>query len=654
MKRKQLYKKFFLLLLLVGIPLVLWQETYAMEDKDVINILVKNESLFVSNSLAGGVLRYIGWGITSALAAVGKAAANLYDTCFGFVDFTKYKAVTSFINEWKPVFISLVCLSLLLIGILLCVGWEKKPKIVINLMLAVTVVSASTFVLNTLNSFISTEVREGILGEEGASSVVYQTIGTNIHDLIYLDNTVGLENLNKKKNAKKTYKKFTEKQFDNMSINETIDPDDVSDEAYDIVNQGLLSEYDEKNNLVYQTEELYDGVAWTDLLNEYYYRYTVDWGVMWMELLSLIIIYLFMSYKVIRILYEIVVHRLLAYLYSANLNNNQKVLKIVDSLKDSYILLLFTAVMIKVYLLACDFISSWGISGITKGFILLFLAFAVIDGPNLIQKLTGADIGASDGMGKMMSMFYGGRMAMGAVGGAARAVRHGAGAAKSGLGKMAEKGKSVFSETAGNGMDATEGMAEAAAGMAGADTASNNENTSMSQKNQDNKQNLNQSNNQNNHADINENMSAGGEIRSPGEKTDGEQRGNDAMGESSSSNTNSALTAGQKESLSSETGKEAGGYRMDTIGQGMQSKKDALNGIQPSASHGLGGTDKENSLKNMERDIASQNSMNHGMLQHTDISRKSGMPTGAGGHLLREGKTENKEQAKRAREDFRG
>lgn len=654
MKIKQLYKKFFLLLLLVGIPLVLWQETYAMEDKDVINILVKNESLFVSNSLAGGVLRYIGWGITSALAAVGKAAANLYDTCFGFVDFTKYKAVTSFINEWKPVFISLVCLSLLLIGILLCVGWEKKPKIVINLMLAVTVVSASTFVLNTLNSFISTEVREGILGEEGASSVVYQTIGTNIHDLIYLDNTVGLENLNKKKNAKKTYKKFTEKQFDNMSINETIDPDDVSDEAYDIVNQGLLSEYDEKNNLVYQTEELYDGVAWTDLLNEYYYRYTVDWGVMWMELLSLIIIYLFMSYKVIRILYEIVVHRLLAYLYSANLNNNQKVLKIVDSLKDSYILLLFTTVMIKVYLLACDFISGWGISGLTKGFILLFLAFAVIDGPNLIQKLTGTDIGASDGMGKMMSMFYGGRMAMGAVGGAARAVRHGAGAAKSGLGKMAEKGKSVFSETASNGMDATEGMAEAAAGMAGVDTASNNENTSMSQKNQDNKQNLNQSNNQNNHADINENMSAGGEIRNSGEKTDGEQRGNDAMGEASSGNTNSALTAGQKESLSSETGKEAGGYRMDTIGQGMQSKKDALNGIQPGASHGLGGTDKENSLKNMERDIASQNSMNQGMSQHTDISRKSGMPTGAGGHLLREGKTENKEQAKRAREDFRG
>lgn len=86
----------------------------------------------------------------------------------------------------------------------------------------------------------------------------------------------------------------------------------------------MQSESDDKNKITYSLDELYDGVAWTDLLNEFYYRYTVDYGVMWMELISLIIIYLFMSYKVIRILYEIVIHRLLAYLYSANLNNKSE------------------------------------------------------------------------------------------------------------------------------------------------------------------------------------------------------------------------------------------------------------------------------------------------------------------------------------------
>ena len=408
-------EKIVLFLSLLICPLFTCQiRALALEDDQVIKILSSNPGLFHENGIVASAFRFIGWGITKGIAALADVCAGLYDTCFGFIDFTKYKPVKTFINQWKPVFIGLVCLSILLIGILLCIGWEKKPKIVINLLIAVTVVSSSTYVINTMNKFISKEVRSEILGGQ-SSAVVYSTIGNNIHDIKWLEKTVGLANLNKKtkgkKNADKVYDTFSKSQFKNLDIQEILDPEDFEGDAGDILKNGLQSESDDKNKITYSLDELYDGVAWTDLLNEFYYRYTVDYGVMWMELISLIIIYLFMSYKVIRILYEIVIHQLLAYLYSANFNNNQKILKILDSLKDSYILLLFTTVIIKFYLLATKFISGWNVSGIAKGIILLFLAFAVIDGPNLIQKLTGADIGASDGMGKMMSLFYGGRMA---------------------------------------------------------------------------------------------------------------------------------------------------------------------------------------------------------------------------------------------------
>jgi hypothetical protein len=183
-------EKIVLFLSLLICPLFTCQiRALALEDDQVIKILSSNPGLFHENGIVASAFRFIGWGITKGIAALADVCAGLYDTCFGFIDFTKYTPVKTFINQWKPVFIGLVCLSILLIGILLCIGWEKKPKIVINLLIAVTVVSSSTYVINTMNKFISKEVRSEILGEQ-SSAVVYSTIGNNIHDLKWLNKTI--------------------------------------------------------------------------------------------------------------------------------------------------------------------------------------------------------------------------------------------------------------------------------------------------------------------------------------------------------------------------------------------------------------------------------------------------------------------------------
>lgn len=434
-------KKKWLWFCLVVLPLICSRSADAISKKNVIRILVKQNKLFHNNSVASTVFRSIGWGITKGLTVLADAVSGLYETCFGFIDFTKYSKVTEFMNAWKNVFIALMCLSLLFIGILMVIGWEKKPQIVINLLIAVTVVTCGTSMIKTLNSWLSDDLRAGIIGSAGDVNGIYSTVGSNIHDLIYLDKKVGLENLNKKDNAKMVYEKFTQKQFNNLDINEVVEPDDVGDGAKDIVSNQLVSLVDKNSKTTYDYTEIYDGVAWTDLLNEYYYRYTVDWGVLWLELLSMIIVYLFMSYKVIRIGYEIAIQRIMAYLYASNLNNNQKILKILDSVKDSYILLVFTMILIKVYLLALKYVNHWDIGGLTKGIILIFIAFVVIDGPNIIQRITGTDIGASNEMSKMISTFYGGRMAVSAVGSAARMAGKAGSMGKRGLQGMFQSNK---------------------------------------------------------------------------------------------------------------------------------------------------------------------------------------------------------------------
>lgn len=595
-------------------------DVLALSDDKVTDILVKNKDLFTNNSIAGSVLRTIGWGLLFLLALLGSACADLYDTCFGFVDFTTYEKVTVFINDFKPVFIALICASLVFLGILLIFWQEKKPKFVMNLVIAVLVVSSSSFIINAMNGFLVSDVRREIMGTDKSSGMVYETIGSNIHDLLYLDAKVGLENLDGMtdgiSNSDITYDSFPEEQFMTLNINETIEPDDVREEARDIVEKEVGTKYEDLKT-VYNVTEVYDGVAWTDLLNEYYYRYTVDWFVVYLELLSLIIVYLFMSYKVIRLLFEIVVHRLLAYLYSANLSNNQKILKILDSLKDSYIVLIMTTVCIKLYLLACKFISGWQISGISKGIILLFIAFVVIDGPNLIQKLTGIDAGLSDGMGKLMTMFYGSQMAGSVARTGANLVGAGAGA----IGKGGRFIKEHLDKKSGGEKSALDdGLNFDDGEMTGEEEKANQEQNwkedNRTGEKFDQEKNSNDKNRENSISELypmldgermkseqedrsrNEEwngsggQSDGGNIPPDAERMGGDSPRNDGSERGAADSRQSSSTMKQDPNMQNQN------YRMDGIGKNLQGKAEALNGMQS----GRGESPAEE-MKQMENEL---------------------------------------------------
>lgn len=609
-------------LILTGLFLCHRDILAALSDDQITEILVKNKDLFTNNSIAGSVLRTIGWGLLFILALLGSACADLYDTCFGFVDFTSYEKVTAFIDDFKPVFIALICASLAFLGILLVFWHDKKPKFVMNLVIAVLVVSSSGFIVDSMNGFLASDVRSDIMGNDKASGMVYETIGSNIHDLLYLDAKVGLKNLNGMtggiNNSEITYDSFTEEQFNTLDINETVDPDDVKDESKDIVEKEVSMKYEDLKT-VYNVAAVYDGVAWTDLLNEYYYRYTVDWLVVYLELLSLIIVYLFMSYKVVRLLFEIVVHRLLAYLYSANLTNNQKILKILDSLKDSYIVLIMTTVCIKLYLLACKFISGWQISGMSKGIILLFIAFVVIDGPNLVQKLTGIDAGLSDGMGKLMTMFYGSQMAGSVVRAGAGVIGTGVGALKKGGGFVKDHamgntaGKAAFEDgmKSGNGdmPDGSQGNGD----DGNMDHTQNEENRTgdkFNQNNISNDQNQNSSMSEQNHMMGGEGMRPEQEPGSPG-KEDFAPSGNQPEGghvppdDASPKETSPLNNAGggkntrqASSAMKQDSSMKDQNYRMDGIGKNLQGKADALNGVQS----GRGESPAEE-MKHMEKEL---------------------------------------------------
>ena len=396
---------FLALLLLVATSTVM-----AVDTDGITKVLKKNRDIFHTNTIVGGMLRFIGWQLITLLVWLAEHCAKLFDESFKFIDFTRYEPVEEFLDSWQPVVYALISLSILFLGLILIFWQEKKPKLMMNICLSVLIITSSGYLIDQLNGFVTDDIRSAIMNDgdtsTGASGLVYDMVGSSVYDLIYMDDKLdgGLMKLTKKN--RKLYDDFTKEDLELLSINEVLKPDDVKAETKDLVSNRI---YYRKDDL--QLKEIYNGVAWTDLLNEYYYRYDVEWYTVIVGLVSMIIVYVCLAYKVVRILYEVVVQRLLAALYSANLTSSQKTLKILDSIKDSYITLILVMVCLKIYLLAFKMVGETGFGEFSKVMVLLFVAFAVVDGPNIIQKLTGVDAGLSSGMGKIIAGVQATRMA---------------------------------------------------------------------------------------------------------------------------------------------------------------------------------------------------------------------------------------------------
>ena len=586
-------------------------QVYALSDnldessETLKKIYNENDDLFEQNDLVSNGLRSIGMGVLSFIVKIAASENNLFEKSFGMLNFTKYGPVKEWLQEWRVVWVALLCASLGWLGITLAFNSDKKPKFVSNICVAILVVTSMSWMISQMNTLISREVRNDIL-DETQENVVYDMLGNNVHDLLYIDQVAGLENLNKKNADGVKYANIktplTKETWKALKVNEVVFPDDVKDESKIIMEYYKTDLYDENGKTKTVLTECYDGVAWTDLLNTYYYRYSFDWLSAILEMLSFALVLIFFSYKVVRTCYEIVFEQLLAYLYSPNASNGQKALKILDSIKNSYIVIMLGIVSVKLDLIVTEFISGRSWSGFIKGIFLFFTALAIIDGPNIVQKITGEDVGLSDGMQKAMSVMYGTSMAAKA-------------------GKVAfGAGKSVASHTANLGRRvAGAGKQGAAEGAFGKDAGAASGTSAMSENN-------NESSNDNLNQDVGASMN------------NDEQ--NNTNSESNSLNSNDEVNqnqdANQSESVNADASKGAssseqldGNVNASGVGKNMndesvastnpdKAKEDTLNGLDPmnGTSSGIDNTSKMDAdldNKNAEMNFSS-NSNSRGVL----------------------------------------
>lgn len=409
-----------------------------------LNWYKNNASILSNNSVVNDGLRYIGFGVAKVTASLADVSKGLYDKTFGMIDITQYEKVNALVKRFEPAVVALMCLCLVGLGISYIVLSEKKP-IFRNILLTGLVLTMSVYAFNMANTLVS-GFKDDVIGSAKSDKAVYEIVNNNIIDLVNVDSKGSIKSLNYKSGRGIiTGAGINSKDdFSGVNIVEVLNFDD-KDEG-----QKLYGWSDTFNHLIsakavklgsgkYKGVGLNSGILGTSIGNEFYYRYSFDFFPCMLELFSIILLYIALSYKNVRITVELIISRIMALFYSADFGGERLKL-ILFFIRDTYIALLISIVCVKLFAILSGALPLLGITGLAKSIIVIFIAYAVIDGPNLAERILGIDAGLSSSVGRTMAVLGMAKYGAGKVAGAAKSAASGAYKA----GRAFQTGKTSF------------------------------------------------------------------------------------------------------------------------------------------------------------------------------------------------------------------
>lgn len=366
-----------------------------------------NAEILTNKSVVDDALRWIGWGITKLITYLADIVEGLYNKTFGLIDITNYESVNRLIIKFQPVIVVVVMICIASYGIMLMVTKEKKP-VLSSIILGILAISSSAFIFTTAND-MAQSFKEGVL-ESSNTKKAYEVVDNNVIDLVKIDKVGNISTLNYNAGSNIVHNNEIKSRADMKAIDikETLNWDDAE------YGKDLYKWSDPFNELItYRVINIagtsvpvknYDGLLSSTIGNEFYYRYDFDFWSINLQLFSIILLFLALSYKNVRIAYELVVSRLFAVMLAGDIGGGQKLKQTLIFIRDTYLTLFVSVLCIKLYMIFTEAITSFGINGIGKGIVSIFIAYAVIDGPNLVERLLGMDAGLSSSMGRTMAM----------------------------------------------------------------------------------------------------------------------------------------------------------------------------------------------------------------------------------------------------------
>lgn len=370
-----------------------------------------SEYLNVAN-IYTDVFRWLIWVLVQGVAVIVDGLEKVTDDVLLIKTFFQNPEVVAFVDTIRPFLYILLAFSLLYTGYLLI--FQKKfnrDGIAINLFIAMAVIALLGTGMEKANEFTDEAVsamKTGGLYESEAGTLSDTVIQQNVTDLVMFDrnnwSTTELSSPNSfspSKSRKIDIKqRFAKEDLDEVDIEISREGEEIS-KHYLVLGEGdseKIAKFDQS------------GLEWN---NEYYYRYDVDWLTLLVTLAVMGFTLFSIAYKLARLSFELAFNYVLAIIIApADVHDGQKTKKILESILNTFLVIILIFLSMKIYMMGTAYISK-ELDGLAYLIALIAFSVAVIDGPNIVERLFGIDAGLKSGWGVLAGAYAGGRMVAG-------------------------------------------------------------------------------------------------------------------------------------------------------------------------------------------------------------------------------------------------
>lgn len=400
------------------------------------SLLQYNDLFTTTNNPFLYAFRFIGWWILRILAMMITAVEQAVNALFQNIDFLNSPEVMGLFDQLKPVAWGLMLIGVVLLFYGLMTNRVKsKGQIPFNFLCFFIIMIGLPSFLSQLNDLTGAGINTF---KDTTEASMAQTVMDNaVQDLLYYDQNdfsdAALQNHNNIPTDKIEYINPVEQARPANCKN----PEIFSNQL------GIDS------NGNYQLTQLGDGLFGWELLSSYYYRYKIDWIPLFISLFAMLIALVFSAIKIGKIIFELGYNvYVLLFVSAIDLTSGERTKRVCSEILSLFLVLIAIALLFRVYIIGVSWVART-FDGLAQAFAMFGFSWALIDGPNIIQKILGIDAGLSSAFHTVMGVYQGARMAAGLAKGTMHAAKTGMHAAAKAAGGVALATAAVGGYTAG-------------------------------------------------------------------------------------------------------------------------------------------------------------------------------------------------------------
>ena len=357
---------------------------------DTLYTLIENGVLELGNVFES-CIRWLGWGLITLLAKLVNGIESTANKVYTINGFFNSSEVNQLIDKYEPLVWTILAISIGILGFRIIFNRQQnRNELPSNILFSILVVVLLSTFMTKMNDI--TKVAISSINNSN-QSLTNTLVKESLYDIYYLDdNDFNLAGEKNNISADSIY---------NIDINEALDTSEVKDS--DLFKKKIIFKENGDKKLV----KLEKG--WFSI-DEMYYRYNIDFISVIISLGAIGIAFVCIMLKVIRLLFELAFNKLFITLLAfADISDGKRLKEMVKHIISIFIVIFITAVLTNMYMLYNSWITKslvangLGNNGILKILFIVGGAIAVIDGPNLVERILGIDAGLKSSWGTLMA-----------------------------------------------------------------------------------------------------------------------------------------------------------------------------------------------------------------------------------------------------------